>query len=171
MVKHFIYFSLLIGPVQVAFAQNNPADETAIRALVQEQEDAWNRNDMSGYCSFFADDASWINIGGLYWKNKAEIVKAHLAFAPVLKFMVPAKVKIQNIQFIAPAAAIVIIEEAIKMNHDLSFPDGRGVAAGDTIKDRISLVLVKSSGRWVIIAGHNTSIDPASEKINPVSEK
>ena len=143
-MKQFIFCCMLIFSAPLLFAQTNQADETAIRSLVQKQEDAWNKNDMNEYCGFFTEDGSWINIGGLYWKNKAEILKAHLAFAHVLKYMIPATLDIQNIQFIAPGAAIVFVKETIRMNHDLSFPDGRKVAIGDTIRDQMSLVLIKT---------------------------
>jgi uncharacterized protein (TIGR02246 family) len=112
------------------FAQNDVKDSIGVRALIQQYEDAWNKNDMEAISNLFAEDGSWINIGGLYWKNKAEIRTAHIAFAPYLKFMVPAKLNVQNIQFIDDGIALVFVREAIHMNHDLAFPDGRKISKG-----------------------------------------
>jgi uncharacterized protein (TIGR02246 family) len=169
-MRQIILSCLFVLSASFLFAQSDPGNEAAIRSLIQQQGEAWNKNDMNEYCRFFTDDGSWINIGGLYWKNKRELLQAHLAFAPVLKYMTPATLSIQHIQFIAPDVALVFMLETIQMNHDLSFPDGRKVAVGDTIMDQLSLVLIKSSGHWFIKAGHNTAVDPNSVKINPVDK-
>ena len=152
------------------YAQTNIKDSTGVRALIQRYQDAWNQNDMVAISDLFTEDGSWINIGGLYWKNKTEIKTAHVAFAPYLKFMVPAKLNIQNIQFIGNGVALVVLREEIRMNHDLAFPDGRKVAMGDKIFDQMSWVLVNNSGKWQIKSGHNTAVDAVSEKINPVNK-
>jgi len=168
-MKYFLFTCLLICSVSFLFAQSNAKDSIEVRATIQHYENVWNINDMDAICNMFTEDASWINIGGLYWKNKKEISIAHHAFAPVLKYMIPAKLNIQNIQFVAPGVAIVFIREKIEMNHALSFPDGREVVSGDIIYDQISLVLVKNaSGQWQIKTGHNTPVYPKMEAMNPV---
>jgi len=169
-MKRIFLSCLLICSVLTLFAQNNPKDSAGVRALVQRYEDAWNKNDMLAISGLFTEDGSWINIGGLYWKNKSEIRTAHLAFAQYLKFMIPAKLNIQNIQFIGDDVALVFLREEIQMNHGLAFPDGRKAVTGDKLSDQISLVLVNNSGQWQIKTGHNTAVDPVSEKINPVNK-
>ena len=169
-MKRLLFTTLFICSALSLFAQNNTEDSLAVRSVVQRYEDAWNKNDMVTVCNLFTEDGSWINIGGLYWKNKVEITKAHVAFAPYLKYMVPSNMNIQNIQFIAPGVSLVFIHEALHMNHDLTFPDGRKAAQGQVIYDEISLVLVKNLGQWQIKTGHNTAVDPQSEAMNPVKE-
>ena len=168
-MKHFLFTCLLICSASFLFAQSNSKDSIDVRSIIQQYEDAWNKNDMDAVCNLFTEDASWINVGGLYWRNKKEISIAHHAFAPVLKYMIPAKLNIQNIQFAAPGVALVFIHEKIQMNHALSFPDGRDVVPGDIIYDQISFVLVKNpSGKWQIKTGHNTPVYPKMETMNPV---
>lgn len=167
-MKHFLLTCLLIFTLSPVLAQNDTKDSIAVLATVQEYENAWNKNDMDAVCAMFTEDASWINIGGLYWKNKNEITKAHHAFAPILSYMIPSKLNIQKIQFVAPGVAIVCLREKIQMNHALSFPDGREVLQGDIINDEISLVLVKKYDKWQIKAGHNTAVYPKMEALNPI---
>src|SRR5688572_20242345 len=39
--------------------------------------DAWNRHDMRALAALFAEDASFVNVVGLWWKSRGEIEAAH----------------------------------------------------------------------------------------------
>ncbi len=169
-MKHFFLHCLFIFPPALLSAQNYSKDSIGVRSIIQQYEDAWNKNDMDAIGNLFTEDGSWINIGGLYCKNKTEIIKAHQVFAPYLKYMIPSKMNIQKIQLISDVVALVFVHEELHLNHDLSFPDGRKANKGEVIYDQLSFVLVKYSGQWMIKAGHNTAVDPASEAINPVNK-
>jgi len=162
---------LLICTSSFAFAQNNSSDSLAIRSTVQQFENSWNKNDIDAYCSFFTADGSWINIGGMRWKNRDEVSKAMHTLAPVFKYMIPQKLNVLDIQFVADDVAIVFIREVIQINHDWNFPDGRKAnSKGDIVYGQMSLVMVKNLGQWQIKAGHNTTIDPKVAAFNPVSK-
>ncbi|MER8464380.1 SgcJ/EcaC family oxidoreductase [Mesorhizobium sp. M1396] len=40
---------------------------------------AWNRHDMDEFASLFAPDANFVNVVGVWWKNRSEIEAAHRA--------------------------------------------------------------------------------------------
>jgi hypothetical protein len=40
---------------------------------------AWNRHDMDEFASLFASDANFVNVVGVWWKNRSEIEAAHRA--------------------------------------------------------------------------------------------
>lgn len=41
--------------------------------------DAWNRDDMDDFSSLFCEDANFVNVVGMWWKNRREIEAAHRA--------------------------------------------------------------------------------------------
>jgi uncharacterized protein (TIGR02246 family) len=41
--------------------------------------DAWNRHDMDDFAALFANDANFVNVVGVWWKNRTEIEAAHRA--------------------------------------------------------------------------------------------
>ena len=40
---------------------------------------AWNRHDMDEFASLFVSDANFVNVVGVWWKNRSEIEAAHRA--------------------------------------------------------------------------------------------
>ena len=52
-----------------------PADDKAIQAILKDQETAWNKHDMNAFTTAFRDDAEGINVAGMYWQGKAELLK------------------------------------------------------------------------------------------------
>jgi uncharacterized protein (TIGR02246 family) len=168
-MKRFLILGVFISSTIFLFAQKKSTDSIAIHATIQRFEDSWNRNDMDAYCNFFMIDGSWINIGGMRWKNRTEVSAAMHALAPVFKNMIPQKLNIQNIQFVADGVAVVFVLEVMQMNHDWFFPDGKkGAAKDDVTYGQVSLLMVRSLGQWKIKAGHNTTVDPTIATFNPV---
>src|SRR5580692_8089522 len=120
-MKRILLLCLFALPASLLFGQKNEADSLEIRSIIQQFENSWNRNDFDAYCSFFTVDGSWINIGGMHWKNKAEVSKAMHTLAPEFKKMIPQKLNIQNIEFIASGVVVVFVLEVIQMNQDWVF--------------------------------------------------
>ncbi len=60
----------------MAYAQSVTSDEKAIRSLLQQMEGAWNKNDMGAYCNSLTEDGTWINVVGMFWRDKKETIKA-----------------------------------------------------------------------------------------------
>ena len=52
-------------------ALETPRDISAMFA------DAWNARDASALARMFADDADFVNVGGLWWHKRADIEQAH----------------------------------------------------------------------------------------------
>ena len=41
--------------------------------------EAWNRHDMDDFASLFCEDANFVNVVGMWWRNRSEIEAAHRA--------------------------------------------------------------------------------------------
>ncbi len=47
--------------------------EQAIREVVEQHAELWNRHDMAAYAALFADNADLINIRGGWWQGRVQI--------------------------------------------------------------------------------------------------
>jgi hypothetical protein len=51
-------------------------DESAVRALVNEFANTWNRHDMKAMHELDTEDVEWVNVVGNHWRGKAVWMKA-----------------------------------------------------------------------------------------------
>jgi uncharacterized protein (TIGR02246 family) len=94
--------------------------------------EAWNHHDMKAFAELITDDADWIDIVGMHWREKAAVVKAHEVFHRTIfqnTEMTPTDVGIR-----AATSDVAVAVVALK--------------AGDFTQDRLSLILVKCEGGW-----------------------
>ena len=52
-------------------------DESAVRTIVSEFANTWNRHDMKAMHELDTEDVEWINVTGNYWRGKAAVYKGH----------------------------------------------------------------------------------------------
>jgi hypothetical protein len=53
-------------------------DEALVRAHVGKLTTTWNSHDMKAFAQLFSDDAQFVNVVGMWWKNRSEIEAAML---------------------------------------------------------------------------------------------
>jgi uncharacterized protein (TIGR02246 family) len=53
------------------------ADHNEIERLAALFTESWNRHDMAQFAQLFVRDADFVNVVGMWWKNREEIEKAH----------------------------------------------------------------------------------------------
>ena len=132
-------------------------DESAVRALVNEFANTWNRHDMKAMHELDTEDVEWINVVGHYWRGKANVYKGHIAIHKGMSAGTSMSVESATIRSIAPSVAV-----AVATMHFGASPDPRYswvVAA----KTRGSFTMVKRNGIWKIAHFQNTVIDPKAE--------
>jgi uncharacterized protein (TIGR02246 family) len=139
------------------------SDETSIRGLLAEYHSDWNHHDMQAMGNLFADDAQWINVVGMHWSGKADIMKAHEVYHRLL--FPKTEINFTNIAVrpIAPNVAVAVVEE----NFDASQLPNGGIRPAS--KDILSFTFVKRDGQWKIVQGHNTIVLPEAQPYDPVS--
>ena len=57
-------------------AADKASDEKAIRQVAKNYETLWNKHDMNAFADLFTDDAEWVNVVGMVWRGKPEVMKA-----------------------------------------------------------------------------------------------
>ena len=131
-------------------AAQSPSDEQSIRALAAEFERAWNTHDMNVLGAIATDDIDFVNVAGLHWKGRTEVVQEHAARH---------KVRFRNsvwttdrvsVQFVASGVALVHVDWQTRGDLDLDlkpWPPRKGL---------FSWLVVKQGGGWKIRSAQNT---------------
>ncbi len=154
----------------LSYAQS-AVDEKAIRAVIQKMDDAWNAHDYtySGRYDIYDQNAMMINPVGMYWKNKAEIVKAHGVFGETLFKHSSAKSQIIDMRFLAPTVAVAIIKAQYLVEQDHNLPGGQKAGSkGDTSQSMVNAVLTKTNEVWKIASLQVTTVDQNAAAHDPV---
>src|SRR4029078_9919347 len=52
-------------------------DEAAVRAVVSEFAETWNRHDMEAMHRLNTGDVEWVNVSGNHWRGNPAVYKGH----------------------------------------------------------------------------------------------
>jgi uncharacterized protein (TIGR02246 family) len=132
-------------------------DEAAVRALVDEFANTWNRHDMNAMHELDTEDVEWINVVGHHWRGKTTVHKGHTAIHKGMYAGTTMSVESATVRSIAPTVAV-----AVATMHFGASRDPRYEWAVAT-KTRGSFTMVKHDGIWKIAHFQNTVIDPKAE--------
>ena len=130
-------------------SQSTVADESAIRQIVQQVQDAWNAHDGKAFAAPFAANADYVVVNGLYIKGRDAIERGHTQiFSTIYKDSKNAAT-VKGVRFLRPDVAVAHVE------WDLEWRAGE-----EARKDRAmnTMVMTKDSGKWSIAAFHNTPV-------------
>jgi uncharacterized protein (TIGR02246 family) len=132
-------------------------DESAVRALVNEFANTWNRHDMKAMHELDTEDVEWINVVGQYWRGKETVYNGHTAIHKGMSAKTGMSVESMTIRSIAPMVAVAVATMHFTASSDPRYP---WVVAAKT---RGSYTMVKRDGMWKIVHFQNTLIDPKAE--------
>jgi uncharacterized protein (TIGR02246 family) len=140
---------------QPAMPQAKP-EESAIRAIVQDEVAAWNAGDAGAYSRHFAADGIFVNIRGEYRTGVQAFTKQHefLFRGPFHGSTLHQDVV--SIQFIRPDIAVVEVLTAVTGIQKLS--PGTNTDEKGRLRTRLLQVLVKDGAEWKITDYHNTDV-------------
>ena len=151
------------GASNAEMAKTQPAftadDESAVRTLVSEFANTWNRHDMKGMHDLDTEDVEWINVVGHHWRGKTTVYKGHAAIHKGMSATTTAKVDTAIVRSIDPTVAIAVVTFRFVATQDPRYP----WAPPSTSKTRASFAMVKREGIWKIVHFQNTIIDPRAE--------
>lgn len=137
-------------------------DDRAVREIVAGFEKAWNTHDMKALEKLFRDDAEWVNVVGMHWRGRDEIMVAHTAFHQTMFKNHSYRTDAVETRVVAPGVVVAVATETFG---SVTTPDGK---VRPTSRDRLSYVLVKGPEGWKIAHGHNVVIDEEATKHDPV---
>ena len=158
----------LAPPVQAQAAKGRAADEAALRKLVAEQTEAWNRSDAAAWSRDFAPDAAFINIVGTVFNGREEIEKRHAAIFESLFKGSRTEVTVTRVLFVDNAVAVVDMDHVVTGYAGL--PPGVQATEPGVLKTRMRFVMKKTGKAWRIVAGQNTDVKPMPAKAAPAGQ-
>jgi uncharacterized protein (TIGR02246 family) len=141
-------------------------EEQTIRQTIMAVEESWNRHDMAAFAELLTEDVEWVNPVGMWWRGKANVKRAHQAYHENFFKETSRHADALTIQHLTPDVAIVT--GTYRMG-DWTRPDNGRLISNS--KDRMTYVLVKQQGRWLISRGHVTDIDLEAAPFDPVNQR
>ena len=136
-----------------AFAQQEDTakDREAIKQLIINYENAWNKHDAKGLADNYDTNATWVNWFGAYYIGKKDIMAhyqtVHTSYFKASQYYTRA---VEDILFVKPDVAISHIRTGL--TGDSRYP-------GQTFEFRRTIVLTKNNDSWLILAGQNAKLN------------
>jgi uncharacterized protein (TIGR02246 family) len=162
-MKHTFFTCTLILFATVLFAQSSATDEMAIKKVIQQQEDAWNKHDWESFSSYVTDDGILINPIGQFWKGRDTILANFKRLSACCLEPVSLKFDVKDIRFLTPDVAIVYAELTGVANKDYEVPF-RQYKKGDTDYTWETQVYIKENNEWKI---KSVQVTPINQIISP----
>jgi uncharacterized protein (TIGR02246 family) len=131
---------------------NATTDRSEIERLAAGFTAHWNSHDMAQFARLFAHDADFVNVVGMWWKNREEIEKAHAYSHSTFFKNSRLKGEIAGFKFLQPDVATMHILWELTGQIE---PDGN---VGQPRKGILLLVCAKRDGAWMVVAAQNTDI-------------
>jgi len=158
-----VLMTVTMGRATMSEAQGMVAPKVAaeIHAVLDGMIATWNRHDMDGFAALLSEDCEWVNVVGAYWPTKAAIMKALRVYHATMFKDVGQHETGRSVSEIAPGVSISGVTFTMD---DYKTPDGR-VMHG--VENRLTYIVVKQNGRWLVRSGHNTTIDPVAVAHDP----
>lgn len=123
---------------------------------------AWNAHDMKAMSEVFTPDAEWINVVGMHWVGREQIMFAHMAFHNTMfKTNQQALVSLTTRRLSADIAVLFMEAE----QDAYKTPSGHGQPKA---LDRLTIVVVRKPEGWKIVQGQNTIVDERAAPNDPV---
>jgi len=122
---------------------------TAIEDIVMDMEAAWNESDAVQFARYFAEDADFVNVYGMYGKGREAIAKAHDAIFRTVYAGSVVAYTVRSIRLLSPDVALAHIDA------QLFVPQG---PLTGQLKSLPSMVLTRERDTWKIASFHNTFV-------------
>ncbi len=152
-------FAVLLSCFVRALAQTGtPADEAAIRAIVQAEADAWNRGDAEAFAAHYAENGSFTNVIGQQLYGKSAFVKQHaMIFSTTYKGS-HNEFSIGHLTFLRPDVAVVDIDGILTGFTRL--PPSLKASDDGAMHVKLQEVMTREQDHWQIAAFHNVAVYP-----------
>ena len=133
-------------------------DEMALRNIIKDEINTWNRGDAVGYSRHFAAGGTFTNIRGQFFSGYPAFLKQHEVIFKGIYKKTTLNQEVVSLKFIKPDLAIV--ETVTTVAGAPQAPPGVTRDSKRRIRTRLMQVAMKSGGQWTIVAYHNVDVKP-----------
>lgn len=126
--------------------------------MPHEFSNAWNKKNAGDLAALFSDDASFINVVGLWWNSRDEIFRAH---DYGLKIIFPkSALKVLKVRTNQITDDIAVVNARFLLTGQ---SENKGVSAPGKRRTVFTFVMHCKNDTWTCVAAHNTDIVPGYE--------
>ena len=169
MKRISIFISRLIFLVSLPIISTFPQDQTdeyAIRQIIKDEINAWNKGDAVSYSEHFAKEGTFTNILGAYYTGYDAFVKVHDQIFKTIFFKSTLKQDIVSLQFVDSTVAVVEVLTAVSGMQKVPGRNDNFDSEG-RLRTRLLQVVAKRNGKWEIVAYHNVEVKDALNLADP----
>jgi uncharacterized protein (TIGR02246 family) len=154
-----LLFALLVLSLAAQLSAQTASDTTAVRNIISNEIEAWNKGDAVGYSRDFSATGTFTNIRGQFFTGYPGYLKQHeVIFKGIFKNST-LKQDVVSLRFVRPDVAI--IETVTTVNGAQQSPVGVTRDHRGRIRTRLLQVVAKEDGAWKIVTYHNVDVKPA----------
>jgi uncharacterized protein (TIGR02246 family) len=158
-------FALPVLALAIQLGAQPSPDETAIRNIIRDETDSWNKGDAVGYSRHFAAAGTFTNIRGQFFTGYPAFLKQHeVIFAGIFKNSAVSQ-DVVSLNFIRPDVAI--IETLTTVAGLVQSPPGVARDDKGRMRTRLLQVVAKEGGVWKIVTYHNVDVKPGTPVPEP----
>lgn len=150
--------ALLMALLAAPLAAQSSADEAALRRIVEEENETWNRGDAVGYSRHFASDGVFTNIRGERFVGYEAFLRQHDAIFNGIFRGSTLRQDIVSVHFLNPDVAT--IETLTAVGDFVQLPPGATPDSEGRLRTRLLQVLHRQEGEWKIVFYHNVDVKP-----------
>ena len=155
-MKWFIAFLALTIAHQSA--SQSPADEAAIRKIIRNEIDTWNKGDAAGYSKDFATNGTFTNIRGQFFTGYDGFLKQHQAIFDGIFKNTTLNQRVVSLEFVRPGVAVV--QTVTTVSGMAQAPNGVTLDEKRRIRTRLLQIVARQGRVWKIVTYHNTDVKP-----------
>lgn len=154
---------LLASLSLTACAPDGGHGESAIRAAIAKQADAWNRHDTKAWMEPFSEDAEFINILGTALLGRPEIEQRHAELFSGIFSKSRVTVTTRQVRSLGATAAVAETDYELR-GYDRLPPGIQPTEPDGTLRTRMKYVWQLRPEGWRVVTAQNTAIFPRTGK-------
>jgi uncharacterized protein DUF4440 len=155
-----VLFGLAVGLLATQLGAQTASDETAIRAIVQDESAAWNEGDAVAYSRHFAADGTFTNMTGQFFAGYDAFLKQHEVIFKGRFKQTRLQQDVVSLKFVRPILpwlkcsplSLALLRRSWRR---APVPMPRGVCERGCCK-----LSVRQGEEWKIVTYHNVDVKP-----------
>ncbi|MFC3811296.1 SgcJ/EcaC family oxidoreductase [Lacihabitans lacunae] len=160
-MKHLI-FPILIS-TNMIFSEKGKTDEAEVEKQIDALIASWNNHNYDDISNYATEDCDWVNVVGMWWKNRNEVQYAHQVFHNGMFKNV--KLTKKSIHFRSIAKDVMVVHLLQRVGA-YTTPSGSIYPEADNMK---LMVFVKKEGNWLLTAVENVVVVEQAQMSNPIN--
>jgi uncharacterized protein (TIGR02246 family) len=134
------------------------SDVAAIRAIVQDETEAWNKGDATVYSRHFAAEGTFTNIRGQFFTGFDAFRKQHEVIFQGPYRHTTVQQDLVSLVFLSPDVAVSEVLTAV--SGVVQAAPGTALDEKGRLRTRLLQVVARQNGEWKVVAYHNVDVKP-----------